>query len=206
MALSREEIASELVWRYVEHLRGPDAEPLSDAELEQLVGVLKSADPVGEALDAESEAARHAVVRKRLEELLSHASRPAAGVEPTPSARPSCLPALVPAWRFRVACGLAAALALALASVGVWHHPPTKVRVQKLVIPRDINGVGAMDERQAHELMPKMVHNQLSPQQEKDLMGHMLVCPGCFREYVQLKQHVRDMAHRDTHITVASRH
>lgn len=203
MPQSREEIASDLVWRYTEHVRSEGAEPLSDDELEQLLRVLQSVPATGEALAEEGAEARQAAVRKRVEHLLAQSperSRPAVREA---ARRPA--PALVPAWRFRVACALSAVLAVALASVGAWHHPPARTIVQRMVVPRDIRDVEAMDERQAHELLPKMVHNQLSPKQEKDLMGHMLVCPGCFREYVQLKQHVKDLARSGTQLAVLRR-
>ena len=196
MALSREEIAADLVWRYVEHIRSSDAEALTDVELEELAGVLKTLPATREGLAAEGEAARQAVVRQQIEQLLARSPRlTLAPAAPIPTPRPQ---RLIPAWRFRIAFGLAAALAVAVGTVGLWHRPPAKVVVQRRVIPRDIRGVDPMDEKQAHDLMPKMVHNQLSPKQEKDLMGHMLVCPGCFDHYVELKQHVRHLASRES--------
>lgn len=205
MAFTSEEIASDLVWRYTERIRSADAEPLSEEELEELVAVLRSIPATHEALVAElTDEGRQAAVRRRLEEALSQAPAPPAATPPLPS-RPVAQPFLVSAWRFRVACGMAAALAIALGTVGLWHHPPAQKVVQRMVVPRDISGVEAMDEHQAHELMPKMVHNQLTPKQEKDLMGHMLVCPGCFNHYVELKQHVKDLARVGTRMALLIR-
>jgi hypothetical protein len=187
MALSREEIAADLAWRYVEHVRAAEAEPLTDEELEQLVAVLKSVAPTGEALtDAEVEERRTAV-RRRLEALQPPAAAPARAFGYAARPRTSVPSPVVPAWRFRVACAFTAALALLLGTVGFWHKAPIVVR--RLVIPRDIRGVEAMDEKQAHRMLPEMVSNHLSPQQEKDLMAHMLVCPGCFNAYQQMKPH-----------------
>lgn len=184
MALSREEIAAELAWRYLEHVREADAEPLSGAELDQLVDVMKSVAPTGEALTEAEVEERRSAVRRRVERLQG-----AAGPAPVPAARHAVprLPVMVPAWRFRVACGLAAALAVLLGTVSLWHHPPVQTVVRRQVIPRDIRGVEAMDEQRAHELIPRMLANRLSPKEEKDLMAHMLVCPGCFRDYVQMR-------------------
>jgi hypothetical protein len=55
-------------------------------------------------------------------------------------------------------------------------------------VPVNVDDVQPLDERKAHELLPRMIHNQLSRPQEKDLMWHMLVCPGCLDEYIQMKQ------------------
>jgi hypothetical protein len=187
MALSREEIAADLAWRYVEHVRTAESEPLTDEELEDLVGVLKSVAPTGEALTEVEVEERRAAVRRRLEAL--HPPPPATA-RPFDSAgsAPAKIPArTVPAWRFRAVCAFASALVVLLGTVGLWHKPPVQVR--RVVIPRDIRGVEAMDEKQAHRMLPEMVSNHLSPQQEKDLMAHMLVCPGCFNAYQQMKPH-----------------
>lgn len=183
MALSREEIAAELAWRYLEHVRAAEAEPLSDAELDELIGVMKSVAPTGEALTEAEVEERRAAVRRRVERL--HAGIPSQAALRRGSEGRSSGPALIPAWHFRAACGFAAVLAVMLATVGFWHRPPVEVR--RMPIPRDIRGVEAMDEKRAHELLPRMVENRLSPKEEKDLMAHMLVCSGCFRDYVQLR-------------------
>lgn len=187
MALSREEIAADLAWRYVEHVRNAESEPLTDEELEDLVGVLKSVAPTGEALTEVEVEERRAAVRRRLEAIHPPTPAPAGAFNYAAPQRGSMPVPVVPAWRFRAACALAAALSVLLGTVGFWHRPPVQVR--RVVIPRDIRGVEAMDERQAHRMLPEMVSNHLSPQQEKDLMAHMLVCPGCFNAYQQMKPH-----------------
>src|SRR5436189_82680 len=48
--------------------------------------------------------------------------------------------------------------------------------------------VQPLNEKQAHEFLPKMVRNELPAQQEKNLMWHMLICPGCFEEYEDLRR------------------
>jgi hypothetical protein len=187
MALSREEIAADLAWRYVEHVRTAESEPLTDEELEALVGVLKSVAPTGEALTDVEVEERQTAVRRRLEALHSPTPAPARTVVYATPQRGNVAVPVVPAWRFRAVCAFAAALAVILGTVGFWHKPPVQVR--RVVIPRDIRGVEAMDEKQAHRMLPEMVTNHLSPQHEKDLMAHMLVCPGCFNAYQHMKPH-----------------
>jgi len=184
MPLTREEIAADLVWRYVEHVRETsDAETLSAQETRDLLEVMLSVAPTAEAVAAESEEARRAAVRNRVQAVL------AAGPPPAPAARKAerpLLPGLVPAWRFRAVCAASVALAATLATVGWWHHPPE--RVVRVAVPREIPHVEGMDEATAHVLLPRMVRNELAPAEERNLMGHMLVCPGCFDEYIHLKQ------------------
>jgi hypothetical protein len=187
MARKKEEIAADLVWQYVEHVRdAPESERLSDTELDQLTGVLKTAGVTGEALETERLEARQSAVRQRVEQLL--AAAPESLTEPPRPRRP-ILPAVVPAWRFRVVCGAATLLAAGLATVGFWHHPPAQVQVQTVtqVQVRDLPDLDAMTEDTAHQLVPRMVHSRLSEREEKSLMGHLLVCEGCYRAYVQLK-------------------
>jgi hypothetical protein len=183
MPFTKEEIAADLVWRYVEHVREtPDAETLSDSEIRQLVEVMLSVPATGEAVAAEATEERRAAVRERVHQVLA-----AGAPRPEPRRRAfAALPALVPAWRFRVVCAATAVLATAVATVGFWHHPPT--RVVRVAFPRDVRDVEAMDETTAHVLLPRMLRNQLQPAEERNLMGHMLVCPGCFDEYISLKR------------------
>jgi hypothetical protein len=184
MARKREEIAADLVWRYVEHVReSPDADRLTDEDLEQLVPALKTAGIAGEALELRGSEGRQTAVRERLEALL------ASPVTAPRTEAPAAPPATVPAWRFRSACAAAMALAAALATVSFWHHPAPQVRVQTVtqIKVRELPDLDAMTEDTAHQLLPKMVHSRLSEKEEKSLMGHMLVCPGCYRAYVQMK-------------------
>ena len=196
MALAKDEITADLVWRYIEHLREWEAtgDPVrfTRPELEELVDVLATASAVPQALGAEQSEERKTAVRHRVQESLGGA--PAEGR--TPSAwRKSGLRRLLrgmrsPAWRLGMATGVVAALAVSVGTVGMWHHPaqpPVPVRVVK--VPQGVSGIEPMEEKTVHELLPRMVNNQLTPQQEKNVMWHMLVCPGCYDEYARLKHH-----------------
>jgi hypothetical protein len=185
MAVTKEQIAAELVWRYVEQVRElQPGEAFTRAELEQLLDVLATGGALPEALEA-GESCR-AAARSRLEEVLAvpALARPA---EPAPASRvkPAGVPRLVPLWQLGSAVAAAAVLAVALFSVGVWHRPAQPVIVRTVVErPGDIQPI---DEPKAHELLPKMVRHELQPQEEKNLMWHMLVCPGCYHDYVTLR-------------------
>jgi len=196
MSAPKEALAADLVWRYVEQVRELEAagEPVrfSRAELEELVELLATASAVPEALAAEDakaglqEADCRAAVRTRLETML--AAHRTAHPEPAAPERPARATqrSIPPVWKLRAALGAAAALALALATVDAWHPP--KVVVKRMSVPRDVRGVEPIDEELAEREIPLMVRNELSPQDEKNLMWHMLVCPGCFDEYVRVKR------------------
>ena len=195
MALTNEEIAADLTWHYVEHLReraaAGNCEALSAAELTELRRALETAGTVPGALAAEpaSVEARERL-RARLEADL--------GVSPAPSPATSS-PRSGPAgnrpfgaWAFlrnSILAGTAGALlglAAAMVSVGIWHPTPAPVRM----VDRPAN-VAPISEQTAHALIPAMVENRLPPGEERNLMWHMLVCPGCFEEYVQRRGHQR---------------
>jgi hypothetical protein len=198
MALTKEEIAAELVWRYVEHVRESEgaghAAALSRAELQQLAGVLETASQVPPALESAGSERCRAAVRTRVEQLLGEGTSASPERPASAPRRTGRLERLtggaarvpVPAWALRSAMAAAAALTLALGTVNLWHQP---ARVVRVAFPKDVTDVEPMDEQQAHKLIPEMVHNQLSPREEKNLMGHMLVCPGCFDQYVEMRHH-----------------
>jgi hypothetical protein len=206
MALTKEEIAADLVWRYVEHVRESEAENrpacLSRGELEQLVEVLHTAAHAPQALTAESCEERRAAVRRRVELMLPRSeTAPPAAAAPAASGE-SWLrrllggAAVVPAWQFQAAAAAALALAAGVVTVNLWHRPaPETVVVQRRTAepPGDVEPI---DERKAHELLPGMVGNRLARQDERNLMWHMLVCPRCFDDYTELKQQDRT-ARRD---------
>ena len=156
--------------------------------------VLATASAVPQALAAEQSEERKTSVRHRVQQSLG--GSPAEG-RARSAWRKSPLRRLlqgskVPAWRFRAVSAAAAVMAAALVSVGVWHRPvspPVPVRVVK--VPQGVTGIEPMGEQTAHTLLPRMIHNQLDAQQEKNLMWHMLVCPGCYKDYNRLKQQSR---------------
>ena len=195
MPATKQEIAAELVWRYVEHIRecGPDAatEMLTRADLQQLVEVLETAGTAGGAVLGFASDAAAGEARARLEAVIAHA-RPqkTAASSGTPPAGRGFLPLQwlrrpAPAWV--TAVSMAAGLAFAVSTAGVWHRPAPVVQTVRVRIPVDVPDVEPVDEAQVHKLLPRMVRNQLGPQDEKNLMWHMLICPGCFNEYVSLK-------------------
>lgn len=192
MAKTNEEIAADLLWRYVEQVRerGPEP-PLSRAELQELLQALETAGSLGPALE-EARAAAHdsaleAVVRRRME------------AAPPPAPRALARPATAAGgrdrfpWKLRLGraltMGATAALALALLTVNYWHRPepaPLAAPAQRAALP---HGVESLSEQRAHELIPRMVRRELAPAEERSLMWHMLVCPGCFDQYVALRSH-----------------
>ena len=189
MAVTKEEIAADLVWRYVEQLRElPPGEAFSRAELEQLLEVLTTAGALPEALAADE--GSRAAARSRLEQVLAASPQARQAAPPSlperPAARPSLPARMAPLWQLRGAVAAALVLSLALFSVNLWHRPDQPVIVRNVVDrPGDVQPI---DEPKAHELLPKMVRHELQPQDEKNLMWHMLVCPGCYRDYVALRE------------------
>jgi hypothetical protein len=193
MSLNREEIAADLVWRYIEHLRTARAEgtsvELTRGELDQLLEAFQVAGRMPDALEAPESCTRREAVRRRLEEAVQApgAARPTA---PARSFQPwlaSLLSASVPAWRYRAAIGTACALAACLATVSFWHRPTPIVKRERVPVEKYAINVQPVEEAQVHDLLPRMVQNELPPQQERNLMWHMLVCRGCFNQYVELK-------------------
>lgn len=69
---------------------------------------------------------------------------------------------------------------------------PPAVRLVR--VPSDLAGkdIDPLDEQAAHVLIPKMVRNELDLKQERNLMWHMLVCPGCHRDFVSERTHAQD--------------
>lgn len=189
MSDTKQELAAELIWRYVEYLREQEAagnrETFSRAELEQLVAVMETASGVSHVIGPEETESCRAAVRARLEQVV----RPAAlAAVPLPVVAPPARSAgwfsrRVPAWSVAFAC--AASLVLAAGTVGMWHKPAQVVK--RVKVPVNIDDVEPVEEREVHRLLHKMVQNELTPRQEKNLMWHMLVCPGCFDEYVSIK-------------------
>ncbi len=177
-ALTKEELAADLVWRYVERLReaeDPSVVALDSAELAQLVAALEAAGSVPGAIMVEEPEARRTEVRQRLEPSLAH------GRAAAPVSRPRDRATVVPAWQFRLAMAASLVGALLLTTVNGWHRIPAAV--QRVPVWRDAQGLEPMDEQQAHQLIPVMLRNELSSATERSLMGHMLVCTGCFEDY-----------------------
>jgi len=197
MSLNREEVAADLIWRYIEHLRTARAEgvsvELSRLELEQLVATLQVAGRMPDALEAPESETRRAAVRRRLEELEGAASAAEAPRQRIAAkrARPwleSLVSATtVPGWRYRAAVGVALGLAACLSTVTLWHRPAVVVKKVRVPVNELAINVQPVEEAQVHDLLPRMLQNQLPPQQERNLMWHMLVCRGCFNHYVEMK-------------------
>lgn len=197
MADTKQELAADLVWRYVEYLREQEGrEALTRAELEQVLQLMETASAVPEALEPEASERCRAAVRARLEQVV----HPAAVTPPTaPVAAPerraarNWFTAPVPAWSLGLALTAIAVLSGLVGTVGTWHRAPAVTRYVK--VPVDVDDVQPVEEREVHQLLHKMVRNELPPQQEKNLMWHMLVCPGCFDEYVSMKHQGQTAKH-----------
>jgi hypothetical protein len=211
MALTKEEIAADLVWRCTEHIRVLEAEgrrvEFTREELEQLVEVLQLAARVPEALEvAEPHECREAV-RRRLEQELAvplpipDAAPASAGVSGGAPLRDLLRRPLTPSLGYGFLAGAALAAALAFSTANLWHRPKPLVTVRR--VPIEAPNVDPMDERTAHALLPQMVRSPLPPQEERNLMWHMLVCPGCFRDYVALKQQMAPQLSRRTGVGLA---
>lgn len=191
--MTREEVAADVLWCYVQHVREARAAgenlSLSPAELEQLTAALATASRVPEALDQLEASCSQAAVRARLQPVLGELAGTESAPAPVPSPPKPWIErlrgALVPAWQLGAAGIACLSLGLALVSVNSWHRPEPIIR--QVRVPVEAPDVQPLDERQAHDLLPRMVRNELPPRDEKSLMWHMLVCPGCFNQYVQLK-------------------
>jgi hypothetical protein len=183
----KEQIAADLLWQYVERLRqtpeGKAPPRFSAAELAELTQVLEGAGALAAALPDEAPAACRVTVQRRVEELLA-ARQGQERLRPQRRHLPELWRS--PRWQARATAGIAACLALALATVGLWHRPPTEVRT--VAVPMEVRDVEPIAEADAHALLPRMVKNELSPPEEKNLMWHMLVCPGCYDVYVEMRQ------------------
>lgn len=193
MSLNREEVAADLIWRYIEHLRTARAEgasvELTPRDLDQLMEAFQVAGRMPDALETPESDARRAAVRRRLEEAVQAPSAPLP-VPPPHRAQPwpeALAGAVVPTWRYRAAMGLALTLAVCLSTVSFWHHPSPVVKRVRVPVNASGLNIQPIEEAQVHELLPRMLHNELPPQQERNLMWHMLVCRGCFNQYVELR-------------------
>ena len=83
-------------------------------------------------------------------------------------------------------------IALAVATVGFWHKTkPTQVVYLNRRVPVQLANIDPMDEDTAHRLIRDSFHEDLDERQEKDLLWHMLVCPGCFNQYRELRHNSR---------------
>ncbi len=177
MSNPRDEIQSELIWRYVELIReSPESRDvvLSRKDLDDLTATLDLAGQMPHALAAQEEIVDSAV-RSRLEAALrEQPRRPATTPERAPAAS-------VPAWQFRLAMGAALVLSLVVTTVNGWHQSPR--RLQHVAVLRDAVGIEGLDEVEAHSLIPAMLLNKLDAHQEKNLMAHLVLCPGCYQEY-----------------------
>jgi hypothetical protein len=209
MSSIKEEIAADLVWRYVEHVRRETAEgrhvALSAEELDELLEALSTASLVGEAVEAPASEESQAVVRGRLQGVLAAAPEPPPSTAaPAPSARrraPGFFLGSIPAWAFGLAVSAVLALSLALGTVDRWHRIEV---VRRVPVPRDLENVQPITERQAEAMIPRLVHQELDRQEERNLMWHMLVCPGCFDEYVQERNEHRPQAGAGYGVKLAS--
>jgi hypothetical protein len=198
MALTKEEIVADLVWRYVEHVRSAEAEgqavTLTEADCAELTGLLNLATRVPTVLDDSAERPAllaqscRAGVRDRLEADL-HAADSPRGTSTGLWQRLRSFGRTRMTAATAVPWVAAAVMGAALMTVGWWHRPQPVVQVTYVPrrVPVDAPDVDPIDERTAHALIPQMVRNEISTGQERSLMWHMLVCPGCYAQYHELK-------------------
>lgn len=183
MSAAPEVIAAELVWRYVELVREQPEGVLSPEELQRLAAALETASALPGALEVEEARGCRAAVRRRVESLVERAPRvPVPGTARSESDRPGRR--LVPVWRFYAAACMAAAALTGVITVGWWHRPPVVVHR----VPAAAPDVQPLDEPRAHELITRLVREGIEPQDERNLMWHMLLCPGCYEQYVSLRR------------------
>jgi hypothetical protein len=180
----KDEILADLAWRFVERVREQDAAgtpvTFTHAELVQFAGTLELAAGMPAALDTPEDAVGRATVRDKVEAATLRAPQPA----------PVRMPARAPRRPARATWlgalgGALAAIVLAATTVNSWHTPRQVVR--EIPVPYVGSNVEMLDESKAQVLIPQMVSNKLSTQDEKNLMWHMLLCPGCFHQYEVLK-------------------
>jgi hypothetical protein len=192
MGLTNEEIAADLTWRYVEHLRERAAaghcEALTPEELAELRRALETA---GAACGAVAMQPVSAEMRDRLRARVVAGLPSSSASEPAATSSPQHAPA--PARRgvrfawggaFAALAGVVIGIGSAVGSVNAWHPTPPPRRVMAARPP----DVVPISEQTAHALIPEMVENRLAPGQERNLMWHMLVCRGCFDEYAHLRE------------------
>ncbi|MCC2670411.1 MAG: hypothetical protein K0Q72_2882, partial [Armatimonadetes bacterium] len=140
-----------------------------------------------EGAEGAESADRRLAVRRRLDETVGAAASVVSERSPTPSGPAVVAPWQLPAWGSRALLGTALAMSLALATVNQWHRPAPVVKRLRVPVDEAAINVQPVEEASVHELLPRMVRNELPPQEERNLMWHMLVCRGCFDQYVQLK-------------------
>lgn len=189
MAHTNEEIAADLLYRYVEHLRdratAGQSGGFSRDELRQLMANLETASALPAALESAPDLERAATVRSRVEDCLA---APAPASRQTPARRSPGLNlgwVRPRSWKPASAWGAAVLCAAALLTVNLWHRPTPVVR--RIRVPSLAPDVQPIDESRAHFLIPRMVHDELEPREERDLMWHMLVCPRCFHDYERFR-------------------
>jgi hypothetical protein len=189
----KEQVTADLVWRFAKEVseaesRGESLRYSRD-ELSELVEILQCAGGVPEALHEEEAPGKKERVASRLRRILDEAEEQRAAVVPAPAAphRPVFAPWMV--WAQRFAAGAAVILAVALLSVDTWHRPPQRVEVQRVRVPVEASElqIDAIDEPTAHRFIPRLVNNTLAQREERNLLWHMLVCRGCYDEYVELR-------------------
>ena len=86
-------------------------------------------------------------------------------------------------------------MTLALVYTAWIRRPETIVRTVRVPVSIQDQEFLPINEEEAEALLPQMVRNQLDRRHERSLMWHMLVCPGCYDKYVELR-HQRPLARR----------
>jgi len=177
MRSPREELASQLLWEYVQRVREQPDAALTRGEVYELAETLALASTIPSVVAHSDEPAAREAIQSRLA-----GARPPAAARRPPAARTSWLrrPALI------LAPLAGAALAAALAFFGGSGAVPEQGPAAQPP------GVMRLSEEAAHEMVPQYVKGELNEQGDKNIMWHLIRCRGCYRFYRSIRPHPRE--------------
>ncbi len=204
MSHPKEELQAALLWCFVERVRdlpvGDDFIRFSPDEIVELGEMLNAAAATPAALSHLPVSAGTEEVWKQFVRKGTVAGREGRHAPDAPQRRPARRPWFGPAgfpspsplasgnWRWYATLSALAATSIALLTVGIWGPVRFAERVAHAPASVDPGDVDTLTEQQASLLIPRMVHFQLGRRDERSLMWHMLVCPGCYEKYVALRE------------------
>jgi hypothetical protein len=181
-----------VVWQFVQQVRrlreeGTDL-VFTRADADELAGLIETAASVPAAL---AESVPNEARESRVRDQLAQALRERPGTRRGSAGPPARPRRQVPLWALGATASLTAILLAGLFTVNLWHRPEPVTRVMRVRVPTELDerDVEPISEREADRLMPVMVRSLLPAKQEKSLMWHMLICPGCYDRFVSLRQH-----------------
>lgn len=203
MSHQKEELQAALLWCLVERVRdlpsGDEPIRFSPDEVAELGELLNAAAATPAALSHLPVSAGTDAVWQQLTRTGTVAGREGRPATDAPEGRPArrpwfsspWFPGLSPLtagnWRWYAVLSALAATSIALLTVGIWGPVRVVERVLHAPTAGDPGEVDALTEQQASVLIPRMVQFRLGRRDERSLMWHMLVCPGCYEKYVALR-------------------